>query len=175
MPSNDIASAVDIAACSCQWRAPRAIRRGIVTGGYHATRRSSRRPPLLSSGRKGYPSETNVKHGLRFVRGGEVELIEKLGRKDRCPCGSGLSFQTLLPAIRPVSTGRTGGSIGGSEWAEVGCSGGMMSNEPVMTMQFQSTSLASFIIVLMLQGNGINDALYIVRLQSPSIGWVDLP
>ena len=68
-----------------------------------------------SKRRKGYPSETNVKRGLRFVRGGDVELIEKLGRKDPCPCGSGLSFQTLLPAIRPVSTGRSGGSIGGSE------------------------------------------------------------
>jgi len=71
-----------------------------------------------SKRRKGYPSETNVKRGLRFVRGGpdddqSVELVEKLGRKDPCPCGSGLSFQTLLPAIRPVSTGRSAGSIGG--------------------------------------------------------------
>ena len=56
----------------------------------------------------------NVKRGLRFVRGGEVELLEKLGRKDPCPCGSGLSFQTLLPAIRPVSTKRSGMTIGGS-------------------------------------------------------------
>ena len=68
---------------------------------------------VTSKRRKGYPSETNVKRGLRFVRGGEVELVEKLGRKDRCPCGSGLSFQTLLPAIRPVSTGRSGMIIGG--------------------------------------------------------------
>lgn len=68
-----------------------------------------------SKRRKGYPSETNVKRGLRFVHGGEVELVEKLGSKDPCPCSSGLSFQTLLPAIRPVSTARSGGSIGGIE------------------------------------------------------------
>lgn len=72
---------------------------------------------VTSKRRKGYPSETNVKRGLRFVRGGEVELVEKLGRKDRCPCGSGLSFQTLLPAIRPVSTGRSGMIIGGIRWS----------------------------------------------------------
>jgi len=44
-----------------------------------------------------------VKRGLRFVRGGEVELVEKLGRNDPCPCGSGHRFQAMLPAIRPVS------------------------------------------------------------------------
>jgi uncharacterized protein YecA (UPF0149 family) len=38
-----------------------------------------------------------VKRGLRFVRGGEKELVEKLGRRDPCPCGSGRSFQALLP------------------------------------------------------------------------------
>jgi len=34
---------------------------------------------------------------MRFVRGGEKELVEKLGRKDPCPCNSGKSFQALLP------------------------------------------------------------------------------
>jgi len=38
-----------------------------------------------------------VKRGLRFVRAGEKELVEKLGRRDPCPCGSGKSFQALLP------------------------------------------------------------------------------
>jgi uncharacterized protein YecA (UPF0149 family) len=38
-----------------------------------------------------------VKRGLRFVRGGEKELVEKLGRNDPCPCGSNKSFQALLP------------------------------------------------------------------------------
>jgi SEC-C motif len=55
------------------------------------------------------------------VRGGEVELVEKLGRNDPCPCGSGSRFQGLLPERRPLSTGRNGITIGGSEgrgWLE---------------------------------------------------------
>jgi uncharacterized protein YecA (UPF0149 family) len=50
--------------------------------------------------RKSFPSETRVKRGRRFVHGG-VELIEKLGRNDLCPCGSGRRFQGLLHAIGP--------------------------------------------------------------------------
>ncbi|MGE8132544.1 SEC-C metal-binding domain-containing protein [Novosphingobium subterraneum] len=30
-----------------------------------------------------------------------VELLERLGRQDPCPCGSGKRFQGLLPAFRP--------------------------------------------------------------------------
>ena len=41
--------------------------------------------------RKGYPSETQVKKGMRVVHG-DKELSEKLGRNDLCPCGSGLRF-----------------------------------------------------------------------------------
>ena len=41
--------------------------------------------------RKGFPSETQVKRGVRIVHGNK-ELIEKLGRNDLCPCGSGCSF-----------------------------------------------------------------------------------
>ncbi|TMJ14766.1 MAG: nucleic acid-binding protein [Alphaproteobacteria bacterium] len=52
---------------------------------------------VISKRRKGYPSETRVKRGLRSVRGGEKELVEKLGRRDPCPCNSGKSFQALLP------------------------------------------------------------------------------
>ncbi|HXU32408.1 MAG TPA: SEC-C metal-binding domain-containing protein [Thermoanaerobaculia bacterium] len=37
--------------------------------------------------------------GHRVVRG-DKELLEKLGRKDPCPCGSGRRFQELLYAIR---------------------------------------------------------------------------
>lgn len=48
-----------------------------------------------SKRRKGYPSETRVKRGLRIVHG-DKELIEKLGRNDPCPCGSGLRFQAVL-------------------------------------------------------------------------------
>ena len=46
---------------------------------------------ITSKRRKGFPSETNVKRGVRIVHGGK-ELREKLGRSDLCPCGSGRSF-----------------------------------------------------------------------------------
>jgi uncharacterized protein YecA (UPF0149 family) len=49
----------------------------------------------MSKRRKGYPSETQVKRGFRQVHG-EKELLEKLGRRDPCPCGSGRRFQELL-------------------------------------------------------------------------------
>jgi uncharacterized protein YecA (UPF0149 family) len=49
----------------------------------------------MSKRRNGYPSETLVKRGRRFVHG-DKELQEKLGRNDPCPCGSGLRFQALL-------------------------------------------------------------------------------
>jgi len=52
---------------------------------------------VTSKRRKGFPSETRVKRGFRFVRGGQKELVEKLGRNDPCPCNSGKSFQALLP------------------------------------------------------------------------------
>jgi uncharacterized protein YecA (UPF0149 family) len=54
-----------------------------------------------SKRRKGYPSETRVKRGLRVVHG-EKELVEKLGRNDLCPCGSGRRFQALLLAHGPL-------------------------------------------------------------------------
>ena len=46
--------------------------------------------------RNSFPSETRVRRGRRLVHG-DVELIEKLGRNDLCPCGSGRRFQSLLP------------------------------------------------------------------------------
>lgn len=52
-----------------------------------------------SKRRKGYPSETRVKRGFRMVHG-DKELVEKLGRNDLCPCGSGRRFQALLPPQR---------------------------------------------------------------------------
>jgi hypothetical protein len=55
---------------------------------------------ITSKRRKSYPSETRVKRGRRFVHG-NVELAEKLGRNDLCPCGSGRRFQGLLPAVGP--------------------------------------------------------------------------
>ncbi len=46
---------------------------------------------ITSKRRKGFPSETSVKRGVRVVHGTK-ELFEKLGRNDLCPCGSGRSF-----------------------------------------------------------------------------------
>ena len=48
---------------------------------------------------EGVPSETRVGKGQRIVYG-DKQLVEKLGRKDQCPCGSGRRFQELLPAFR---------------------------------------------------------------------------
>ena len=55
------------------------------------------RPPFerTSKRRRGFPSETHVKRGERIVNGGK-ELLEKLGRNDPCPCGSGRRFQEVL-------------------------------------------------------------------------------
>ncbi|MCH8271545.1 MAG: SEC-C domain-containing protein [Planctomycetes bacterium] len=54
-----------------------------------------------SKRRRGYPSETQVKRGPRGVQTpmGKKEFLEKLGRSDLCPCGSGKRFQAVLPAI----------------------------------------------------------------------------
>jgi uncharacterized protein YecA (UPF0149 family) len=52
----------------------------------------------MSKRRKSYSSETRVKRGMQTVRG-QVELVEKLGRNDICPCGSGRRFQALLHAL----------------------------------------------------------------------------
>jgi uncharacterized protein YecA (UPF0149 family) len=46
----------------------------------------------MSKRRKGFPSETKVKVGTRIVHGNK-ELVEKLGRNDLCPCGSGKLFK----------------------------------------------------------------------------------
>jgi uncharacterized protein YecA (UPF0149 family) len=46
----------------------------------------------MSKRRKGFPSETQVKRGVRIVHG-DKELAEKLGRNDLCPCGSGKGFK----------------------------------------------------------------------------------
>ena len=46
----------------------------------------------MSKRRRGYPSETSVKRGLRIVHC-DKELTEKLGRNDLCPCGSRRKFK----------------------------------------------------------------------------------
>ncbi len=52
------------------------------------------RPPFerTSKRRRGFPSETHVKRGERVVNG-DKELVEKLGRNDPCPCGSGKKYK----------------------------------------------------------------------------------
>ena len=50
----------------------------------------------MSKRRNGFPSETQVKRGVRVI-GDDKYLDERLGRKDPCPCGSGRRFQELLP------------------------------------------------------------------------------
>ena len=75
-------------------------------------------PPfeVTSKRRKGFPSETRVKRGHRVVHG-DKELLEKLGRRDPCPCGSGRHFQSVLHEIGPLSTGPNGTTTGGSRRA----------------------------------------------------------
>jgi uncharacterized protein YchJ len=46
----------------------------------------------MSKRRKGYPSETHVKRGVRVVHGDKA-LEEKVGRNDLCPCGSRRQFK----------------------------------------------------------------------------------
>jgi uncharacterized protein YecA (UPF0149 family) len=41
----------------------------------------------MSKRRRGFPSEAQVKRGVRIVHG------DKLGRNDLCPCGSGKRFK----------------------------------------------------------------------------------
>ena len=55
----------------------------------------------MSKRRKGFPSETHVKRGERFIHG-DKELTEKLGRNDLCPCGSRKLFQALLLEERQI-------------------------------------------------------------------------
>ncbi|MDP0491574.1 MAG: SEC-C metal-binding domain-containing protein [Verrucomicrobiota bacterium JB023] len=51
----------------------------------------------MSKRRRGFPSETQVKKGLRIVNGDKY-LQEKLGRNDPCPCGSQRRFKNCCLA-----------------------------------------------------------------------------
>jgi hypothetical protein len=68
----------------------------------------------MSKRRRGFPSETNVKRGQRSVKGGQKELLERLGNDDPCLCESGRRFQELLPQQRPLSTAPVAPTISGS-------------------------------------------------------------
>jgi hypothetical protein len=77
-----------------------APRKSEPDGGVPCVTRTSSKPTafeVTSKRRKGFPSEARVKRGDRVV-GGSKELLEKLGRNDPCPCGSGRRFQALLHA-----------------------------------------------------------------------------
>jgi uncharacterized protein YecA (UPF0149 family) len=79
---------------------PRAISN--LEGVWHSATKTSTNSTAFertSKRRKGYPSEARVKRGTRVVHG-DKELLEKLGRNDLCPCGSGRRFQALLPRQR---------------------------------------------------------------------------
>ena len=56
-----------------------------------------------SKRRNGFASESRVKRGQRVVHG-DKELLEKLGRNDPCPCGSGRRFQAVLLARWSILT-----------------------------------------------------------------------
>src|SRR5215467_4216094 len=68
------------------------LRRKAVDHGPARTRTPAIFFETMSKRRKGFPSETKVKRGLRLVHG-DKELTEKLGRNDLCPCGSGRRFK----------------------------------------------------------------------------------
>lgn len=62
----------------------------------------------MSKRRRGFPSEARGKAGGdRTLRGGDVELVEKLGNNDPCPCGSDRRFQALLSQQRQARRRRT--------------------------------------------------------------------
>jgi uncharacterized protein YecA (UPF0149 family) len=46
----------------------------------------------MTKRRKGFPSEAQVKRGIRVVYGVK-KLMWKFGRNDLCPCGSGKRFK----------------------------------------------------------------------------------
>ena len=96
-------------------RAP--LHRSGLTGGAPcdaSSSRATRRPfEVTSKRRRGFPSETRVMRGTRVVHG-DKELLERLGRNDPCPCGSGRRFPPLLPALRSLRRIRPGLFLSGN-------------------------------------------------------------
>ena len=85
----------------CRFQAARSSRKEGVPCSRKSISSNWRGFEVTRKRRKGFPSETRVKRGRRTVHG-DKELIEKLGRNDLCPCGSGRRFQELLPRHRRV-------------------------------------------------------------------------
>ncbi|WP_365833732.1 SEC-C metal-binding domain-containing protein [Brevundimonas sp.] len=81
-------------------RVPRRRASTQANGGDHANARPGLQlsSPLANAG-EAFPSETRVKTGDRVVHG-DKELLEKLGRQDPCPCGSGRRFKACCIAAR---------------------------------------------------------------------------
>jgi len=74
-------------------RAPLGPRNGGVR--CESTTATSRRSAFerTSKRRRAFPSETNVGRGDRIVHGDKELLLERLGRNDPCPCGSGRGYK----------------------------------------------------------------------------------
>jgi uncharacterized protein YchJ len=71
---------------------PVILRRKVVDHGQPGPRTPAVFFEPMSKRRKGFPSETQVKRGVRVVHG-DKEFVEKVGRNDLCPCGSGKRFK----------------------------------------------------------------------------------
>jgi uncharacterized protein YecA (UPF0149 family) len=70
---------------------------GKLQHGHKRLRRTAIFFETMSKRRKGFPSETQVKRGIRIIHG-DKWLEEKLGRNDLCPCGSGQRFKSCCLA-----------------------------------------------------------------------------
>ncbi|WP_370688158.1 SEC-C metal-binding domain-containing protein [Flavimaribacter sediminis] len=67
-----------------------------INGGCHGKAQFIRRPPLLSRSCPNGVSLTRPRRRSRLATArctGDVELQEKLGRNDPCPCGSGKRYK----------------------------------------------------------------------------------
>ena len=62
---------------------------------------SAGRRPARSRVGGGPRGRRAARYGHRIVHG-DKELLEKLGRNDPCPCGSGRRFQEVLHALRAI-------------------------------------------------------------------------
>lgn len=74
----------------CPSSNPKSRKEGAPCSTTTTTKNTPFRP--MRKRRRGFPSETKVKRGVRIVHG-EKLLEEKLGRNDLCPCGSGKVFK----------------------------------------------------------------------------------
>src|SRR3954468_9890872 len=69
---------------------------------------------ITSKRRKGFPSETQVRRGVRVVHG-DKELEERLRPNHPCPCGSGRRFRAGCRNSGCFRRGEPGPLLSGSE------------------------------------------------------------